>query len=55
MDIVYLILPVALVGSMFLIKTVRRLRLRRDKAKAIQLHREMRTPRKAMKEAVNEA
>ncbi len=55
MDLIYLILPVALIGSMYSIKEVRRLRLRRDKAKAIQLHQEMCTLRKAMEQAGNEA
>ncbi len=51
-----IILPigfVVLAGSLFAIKEARRYRLRRDKAKAIQLHREMRKLRKAIKEVDN--
>lgn len=58
MNTVYLyliVLPVALAGSLLLIKVVRRYRLRRSKAKAIQLHREMRALRKTMQQVVNEA
>ena len=58
MNSVYLyliILPVGLAGSLLLIKEVRRYRLRRAKAKAIQLHREMRALRKTMQQVVNEA
>ena len=58
MNTVYLnliVLPVALAGSLLLINQVRRYRLRRAKAKAIQLHREMRALRKTMQQVVNEA
>jgi len=51
-----IILPIGIVvlaGSLFVIKEARRYRLRRDKAKAIQLHREMRKLRKAIKEVDN--
>lgn len=53
---IYLIvLPAALAGSLLLINLVRRYRLRRSKAKAIQLHREMRALRKTLQQVVNEA
>ena len=56
MHIEYLIiLPVGLAGSLFAIRQARRYRLRRDKAKAIHLHREMRALKKAIKQAANEA
>lgn len=51
-----IILPigfVALAGGLFVIKAARRYRLRRDKAKAIKLHREMRKLRKAINEVDN--
>ena len=51
-----IILPigfVGLAGGLFMIKTARRYRLRRDKAKAIQLHRELRRLKKAIKEVDN--
>jgi len=41
---------VGIAGGLFMIKEARRYGLRRDKAKAIQLHREMRKLRKAIKE-----
>ncbi len=44
---------VVLAGSLFVIKEARRYRLRRDKAKAIQLHREMRKLKKAIRELDN--
>jgi hypothetical protein len=53
---IYLIvLPVALAGSLFLINQVRRYRLRRSKAKAIRLHREMRALKKTLQQVINEA
>jgi len=55
MHIEYLIiLPVGLAGSLFAIRQARSYRLRRDKAKAIHLHREMRALKKAIKQAANE-
>ncbi|ADE12300.1 hypothetical protein [Sideroxydans lithotrophicus] len=55
MNFEYLIIPgvviVGLGGGLFLIKESRKYRLRRDKAKAIQLHQELSSLRKAMEEA----
>ena len=41
---------VGIAGGLLIIKEARRYGLRRDKAKAIQLHREMRKLKKAIKE-----
>jgi len=48
--LVGIIVVVGIAGGLFMIKEARRFGLRRDKAKAIQLHREMRKLRKTIKE-----
>lgn len=54
MNLEYLIIPgvvvVGLGGGLFLIKETRKYRLRRDKAKAIQLHQELSELRKTIEE-----